>query len=150
MTRLEHSVQIDRPLSDVYSLATQVDRYPEFLPGYLESRVIERRNGDLLLERKAFVKGKIRQWRSWARFCPAEAIHFEHAEGPLKGMQVKWIFTAMSPHRTQLKIIHLFPDFRVFSLAWIREKFIYRSGVNKMATQVVQSFKKACEGVLVL
>ena len=145
MIRFEHSVEIDRPVSDVYSLAEQVERYPEFLPGYLESRIIARRDDGILLERKAFVKGRMTQWRSWASFRPEQTIRFEHAEGPLKGMEVEWLFTARSAARTSLKITHLFPAFRPFSRAWWRGWFVYGPGVRRMASQVVESFKLACE-----
>ena len=146
MTRLEHAIRIDRPLGVVYALAAEVERYPEFLPGYLESRIIERRNGDVLLERRAYVQGKLTQWKSWAHFTPDRAIEFEHAAGPLAGMKVRWLFTALSPYETYLQIIHQFPPFRRLTLPWFREKLVYKPGINQMAHRVVQSFKKACEG----
>ena len=50
MTKLTHTVEIQRPLSEVYGLARQVERYPEFLPGYVESRIVQRRESGALLE----------------------------------------------------------------------------------------------------
>ena len=145
MTRLKHVTDIKKPLQEVYSLAKQVDRYPEFLPEYLESRVLERHHGRLLLERKAMVRGTLYAWRSWVSFDDLTGINFEHAAGPLKGMKIRWHFEALSPEDTRLTITH---DIRVdpsVRLAWLKEKFFYAPSVRRMADRVIIGFKQACE-----
>ena len=133
MTRLQHTAVIERPLRDTYRLAQQVERYPEFLPGYLESRIIERQGERLLLQRKALVEGEIKEWKSWASFLDSQTIVFEHAEGPLKGMTVTWEFNALSPNSTELAITHLF------------ETDHYKPAIDHLANLVINAFKTACE-----
>src|SRR5262245_40844971 len=108
MTTLKHAVEIEKPLEDVYALARQVDRYPEFLPGYLESRILDRRDGRLLLERKAIIQGRLFQWKSWVAFQTNKTIFFTQVEGPLKGMRVEWSFRALAERRTALTLTHVF------------------------------------------
>jgi ribosome-associated toxin RatA of RatAB toxin-antitoxin module len=145
MTRLEHTIDIERPLTDVVKLAKQVEKYPEFLPGYLESRIVEKKEDAVLLERKAVVKGKLHTWRSWVRFPNEEHIEFEHAAGPLKGMQIVWSFSSLTPFQTRLQIVHHVKVPRAWPLGWFLEKTYYAPGVNQMANGVVKDFKLACE-----
>jgi coenzyme Q-binding protein COQ10 len=145
MTPLEHTVVIDRPVSDVYSLAKEVERYPEFLPGYLESRILENHDGRLLLARKARLRGTVHAWRSWVRFDADRAIHFEHAAGPLRGMQVLWKFSALSHRQTHLLIRHELHVRRGGVLGWLLEKFFFAPRLERMASEVIAAFKHACE-----
>jgi ribosome-associated toxin RatA of RatAB toxin-antitoxin module len=145
MTRLEHSIEIDRSLTEVYALAQQVERYPEFLPGYLESRIIGRSNSKVLLERKAIVRGQLREWRSWVSFLNGHQILFVHAAGPLKGMKVVWSFTPISPSKTRLDMVHDIRVPRRWPIGWLLEKTYYGPAVNEMANGVVRDFKQACE-----
>ncbi len=145
MTRLKHVTEIKKPLKAVYSLATQVDRYPEFLPQYLESRVLERQPGRLLLERKAIVRGKLHTWQSWVRFEDMASVDFEHAAGPLKGMKVRWHFEALSPDQTRLTITHDIRVRRPFLIGWLKEKLLFAPSVSEMADRVIDGFKQACE-----
>lgn len=144
MTRLRHAIVINRPLEEVYALAKDVERYPEFLPGYLESKIVDRQGDRLLLQRKATLRGEIKQWKSWASFSP-QGITFEHAEGPLKGMQAVWRFQTLTPSRTELVISHSFEIREPQGWGWILEKFVYKPRISELAEQVVRAFKQACE-----
>jgi ribosome-associated toxin RatA of RatAB toxin-antitoxin module len=145
MTRLQHAVVIERPLPDVYALARQVERYPEFLPGYLESRILRYEGDRALLQRKACVSGELKEWKSWVFFQENQAITFEHAEGPLTGMRVYWQFKALSPHQTELVIVHLFEIHQPAGFGWFNEKFVYKPKIDALAATVIQAFKKVCE-----
>jgi len=145
MQQLNHSVDIARPLPEVYQLARQVERYPEFLPGYIESSVQEIQKDRLLLARKAVMRGKIRAWKSWVRFTDNECIDFEHAAGLLKGMKVHWQFSASGPGRTRLEIIHRMQVRWLLGLGRLFEKWVAAPQVSEMAEAVVRAFKNACE-----
>ena len=140
---LIHEVLIDRPAEDCFHLASQVERYPDFLPGYLKSRVIERQADRFLLERSALVRGRLHEWSSWVQLRPNEEILFEHAAGPLKGMQVQWLFIRQAADRTTLRIIHRFHSDRPWG--WFFERFLVAPAVGGMAAQVIEGFKKTCE-----
>ncbi len=140
---LTHEVTINRRAEDCFRLAAQVERYPDFLPGYLKSQVIERRGDRCLLQRTALVRGRVHEWRSWVSMRPDTEILFEHAAGPLKGMQVQWLFVRHHDHRTTLRIIHRFHSGRTWG--WFIERFLVAPAVGGMAAQVIDGFKKACE-----
>jgi len=74
MTTLDYSIEIDKPLTDVYALASQVERQPEFMPDYLSCKVIDRQPERMLLERSAKIHGKVNVWQSWVRFLPDEGV----------------------------------------------------------------------------
>jgi ribosome-associated toxin RatA of RatAB toxin-antitoxin module len=150
MTKLNHAIDIDRALAEVYNRAKDVERYPEFLPGYLESRIIENVNGELLVERKALVHGQVKQWRSRVRFNGKDEIQFEHAAGPLKGMRVVWSFCALAPTKTRLQIVHHVRVPRRWPVGWFLEKTYYGPAINKIAHGVVRDFKEACETAAVV
>jgi ribosome-associated toxin RatA of RatAB toxin-antitoxin module len=150
MQRLNHAVDIDRALPEVYRLARQVERYPEFLPGYIESSVQEIQKDRLLLARKAVMRGKVRAWKSWVRFTENDCIDFEHAAGPLKGMNVHWQFSALGPACTHLEIIHRMQVRWPLGLGRLFEKWVAAPQVSEMAEAVVRAFKNACEACEIL
>jgi coenzyme Q-binding protein COQ10 len=49
MPRVEHSVVIEAPIAEVYSIITDYERYPEFLPDMKEVRIIDRHDGVALV-----------------------------------------------------------------------------------------------------
>jgi ribosome-associated toxin RatA of RatAB toxin-antitoxin module len=145
MQSLEHSTLIEKPLKEVYALARQVERYPEFLPGYIESRILERHGDKALLSRAAKLDGRILRWTSWVSFRQDESMLFEQAEGPLKGMRVRWDFTSKQTHQTQVTITHRFHIARPRVIGWLKERFIFRPKIDRIASQVVAALKQACE-----
>ncbi len=145
MTRLEHTTVIQKPLSQVFALARQVEHYPEFLPGYIESRITDRREDALLLERAALIQGHLYRWKSWVRFEENRSICFEQAEGPLRGMKVEWQFDSMGSSETRVTIIHRFHLNRPWAIGrWI-ERFVYKPKIAAMAALVVAALKRVCE-----
>src|SRR4030088_1653804 len=104
MTQLKHAIEIDRPIEDVYALAKQVERYPEFMKDYLTSQIVEHSPDGDVVERSAMVKGKLYTWKSRVSYQENEGVYFVHQEGPLHGMQVSWRFLELTPERTRLTI----------------------------------------------
>ncbi len=146
MARMTHSIDIERPLTEVYALARQVERYPEFMPDYLSSKVIERTPEGDVVERSALVKGKLYVWKSRVTFQENEGVYFVHQEGPLHGMQVSWRFLSLDPSRTRLTITHTFQIQRKFPfLGQLLEAWYYKPNISDIAGRVVVGFKKACE-----
>jgi ribosome-associated toxin RatA of RatAB toxin-antitoxin module len=145
MTRLEHSILINRPLTDVFALARQVETYPDFLPGYIESRIVERRGETLLLQRAAIVRGKHYRWQSFVQFEENRAITFEQAEGPLRGMKVVWAFEAEDAEKTRVTITHEFQLTQPLGLGRLLERFYFAPRISEIASQVVKALKRTCE-----
>jgi ribosome-associated toxin RatA of RatAB toxin-antitoxin module len=146
MIQLNYAIDIDRPLKDVYALARQVERHPEFLPDYLSCRVVERQPDRLLLERTALIRGKLEAWRSWVSFRENEGLYFVHQGGRLNGMQVTWQFNEESPRRTRMTITQTFHIRLPFPWvgSWL-EKKVFGPKLSNIAQRVIRSFKRACE-----
>lgn len=143
--RLEHSADIAQSLTDVYARARAVERYPDFLPGYVASRIVEKQGDRALIERQARLRGKLHTWRSRVEFRDNRSIHFQHVNGPLEGMSVDWQFAALAERRTRLSIVH---DIRVkcpFPINKVLERWFYGPKIDALAAQVVTAFKHACE-----
>ncbi|HVO32509.1 MAG TPA: SRPBCC family protein [Elusimicrobiota bacterium] len=148
MTVLEHSIEINQAVARAFALARQVERYPEFMKDYLESRIIERGPDGDVVERAALVKGRRYVWKSRVRFQENRGVHFEHLEGPLHGMQVHWDFLPLAPNRTRLSITHRFRIAHALApVGWALERWYYKPHINDIANRVVVSFKQACEAM---
>ena len=146
MTKFTYSIEIARPLAQVYRLASQVERHPEMMPEYLSCCVLERQQERLLLERTAMIRGKILAWRSWASFRENEGIYFVHEGGPLNGMHVNWRFKSLGTDQTQMSITqefhirHPLPYVGAFLEQWI-----FGPKLRDIAERVIHSFKQASE-----
>ncbi|TMB56395.1 MAG: hypothetical protein E6J47_05115 [Chloroflexi bacterium] len=90
-SRLE--LRIDAPLERIYSLASDVERWPERLPHYRYVRRLPSSNGE-----RRFAMGARRgwipvRWETSQRLLPEERrIEFTHTGGVTRGMQVAWRF----------------------------------------------------------
>jgi coenzyme Q-binding protein COQ10 len=146
MKTFRHSINIGRPIDEVYALAKQVERYPQFMKDYLTSKIIERRADGDLIERSSLVKGKLYSWKSLATYSENEGVYFVHQEGPLHGMKVSWRLTPQSSDTTVLTITHQLNVQRALpGVGWLLERFYYAPRIQDIASRVVVAFKEACE-----
>ena len=143
MVHMEDSIIVKDNLERVYDISRDVEKYPEFIPGYLESRVEGSREGKLIIKRVAWVKEKQLTWRSMASFQKNSCIEFEQIEGRLKGMKAKWLFEK-APEGTKVVITH---DFRLGLpvIGWFKERLIAKPAVSKVARTVLRALKTKVE-----
>ena len=86
-------VHIDAPLERIFSLAAEVERWPERLPHYRYVERLPSANGE-----RRFAMGARRgpipvRWQAIQRPLPEERrIEFTHIGGVTRGMQVAWRF----------------------------------------------------------
>lgn len=86
-------VRIDAPLERIFSLAAEVERWPERLPHYRYVRRLPAENGE-----RRFAMGARRgpipvRWEAIQRPLPDQRrIEFTHTGGVTRGMQVAWRF----------------------------------------------------------
>jgi coenzyme Q-binding protein COQ10 len=78
----------------MFDLVIDVERYPEFVPGYLDVR-ITRRDGDTLYvdQTIGFAAARVK-FESVAETSPPERISINSTTGPFKRLSVDWQFTA--------------------------------------------------------
>jgi len=140
---LEDSVLIDCPPRALYALISDVERHKDLLPGYQESRIVDRAEDVLVLQRRAMIHGRMRCWKSEVSMEENRSIHFRQLEGPLRGMQVRWDLEPEG-QQTKLRIIH---DVSVkpWWKKWWMEQVIARPAIEKTARMVLEALKLAAE-----
>jgi ribosome-associated toxin RatA of RatAB toxin-antitoxin module len=102
-------IVIQAPLGSVFAVASDVERWPEFLPHYRWVRVLERRPGGALVEMAAWRPfGRFRYpawWVSEMEIVPESAVRYRHVRGITRGMDVAWRFVP-GPDGVEVTIEH--------------------------------------------
>jgi ribosome-associated toxin RatA of RatAB toxin-antitoxin module len=88
-------VVVAAPRARVYALATDVERWPTFLPHYRWVRVLERRPDGTVVEMAAWRPFGLLRYPTWwvseMRLEPdAGVIRYRHLRGITRGMDVTW------------------------------------------------------------
>ena len=141
--RLKDSILINCPQEPLYRLLSDVERHTEILPGYLESRIVERKDDSCIVQREAIIHGKRRRWKSEVWFEEGKAIHFRQSEGLLKGMRVDW-FLENNSRVSRLRIIHevtVRPRWR----GWWIERWVAKPAIEQTARLVLEAIKHVAE-----
>jgi len=76
----------------LFAVAADIERYPEFVPGCLAARVVERRP-DLWIVDNSFSFGPARSdFRSRAAFDPPHGLTISSEDGPWREFRLAWGF----------------------------------------------------------
>ena len=87
---------------DLFVLVADVERYPEFLPGWQEVNVVDAEANHKRV-RQVFGMGPVRiDFLSLADFSPPETIHIHSDDSPFQVLDIDWHFAAMGEHSTEL------------------------------------------------
>ncbi len=88
----------------LFELVADIERYPDFLPGWLSARILAREGGQLRVEQVLQAGPARLRFRSRAQLQPCSRIHIETLDGPLRGSRIEWRFTALDGGRCQLQL----------------------------------------------
>ena len=80
------------PCERLFSLVLDIERYPEFVPGYLRAQVLRRGTDTLEVEQSVGVGPATVTFRSQAEFAPLQRIAFHSADGPFHRLAMEWSF----------------------------------------------------------
>lgn len=76
----------------LFDIVADVERYPEFLPGWIDAQVLSRKE-DHMLVRQTLGIGPIRtRFCSRADYCPPDAISIRSDDGPFHHLEIAWHF----------------------------------------------------------
>lgn len=86
------------------------------------------------------------KWTATQTNDPARPhIAFHHVAGPLRGMDVEWIFTPLDAHRTRVQIVHhldfQFPIFAEFFGKYVASDVF----IHGVATKTLAHMKRLAE-----
>ena len=103
------SIAIAAPLGLVYTVASDVERWPEFLPHYRWVKVLERSEDRAVVEMAAWRPfGRLKYptwWVSEMRLEPERAIHYRHIRGITRGMDVVWSLESRG-EMVEVRVVH--------------------------------------------
>jgi ribosome-associated toxin RatA of RatAB toxin-antitoxin module len=115
MTTMDERL-VRAPLSRIFALAANVERWPALLPHYRYVRYLERRaDGGGIVDMSAYRPFGIVQWPTWWRSSmrvhapgpvAAPAVRFTHIAGVTRGMEVEWTFHEVEGG-THVRIVHV-------------------------------------------
>ena len=88
----------------LFELVADIERYPDFLPGWRSARVLAREGGRLHVEQVVQAGPATLRFRTRAQLHPCSRIHIETLDGPLRGLHIEWRFTAPGPGRCRLQL----------------------------------------------
>ena len=107
---------VDAPLSRIFRLAADVERWPALLRHYRYVRFVDRRaDGGGVVDMSANRPFGIVQWPTWWQSRMAvkapggpriPSIRYTHVAGVTRGMEVEWTFEEMGG-MTRVRIVHL-------------------------------------------
>jgi ribosome-associated toxin RatA of RatAB toxin-antitoxin module len=90
---IEAEIVVDAPVRDVYELAKDQERFPEFMPDVETVRVLERRPDSILTRWKTLVEDAPIEWTEEDRFDDdATRIDYKLLEGDLEKFEGSWTF----------------------------------------------------------
>jgi ribosome-associated toxin RatA of RatAB toxin-antitoxin module len=93
MPFVEVAIEIDAPARDVYELAKEQERFPEFMPDVESVTVLERHADRLVTRWKTLVEDAPIEWTEEDRFDDATTtITYRLLEGDLDVFQGTWSF----------------------------------------------------------
>ena len=88
----------------LFDLVADVERYPQFLPGWISARIL-RREGDVYDTDQVIGLGPIRQrFRSRTVLRRPDAIEVAALDGPFDAFQLSWRFEPLPPARCRLAL----------------------------------------------
>jgi len=140
---LEDSILIDCTPQGLYTLISDVERHKDLLPGYKESRIVERKDEVVVLQREAMIHGRLRRWKSEVSLEENRGIHFRQLEGPFEGMRVRWDLEAKD-RGTELRIIHDV-EVKPWWKKWWVERVVAKPAIEATARIVLVAIKQAAE-----
>ncbi|MFH1562292.1 MAG: SRPBCC family protein [Nitrospirota bacterium] len=145
MIRTVNSILIKADMNRVFSVAADMEKYPEFIPSYKEVKVVSREGNKMIVERIGQVGKKAVKWKSCVTIEPNKSIKAEQLEGPIKGMQIQWLFEN-TKDGVQITLTHDFEYKKIPLIGNLIGKLIVARIVKKMAEETLKGIKGRAEG----
>lgn len=113
MPQFQYQRQVPFPAEAVFDLVADVERYPRFLPGWREARVVERRDDVLTVEQTLGGWGFSWRFRTRATLDRPRQIRIETREHPFEHLLQIWRFRPVDEANT---LVSLEADYALASL----------------------------------
>ena len=89
----------------VFDVVADIERYPEFLPGWRSAKLLDRENNTLVVEQE--LGFPLLNWRfeSRATLEPPYQICIESSKGPFPDLEIRWGFTPVENDQTKVSLM---------------------------------------------
>jgi len=144
MISVKNEIIIDAPLSVVFNIASDVEKYPEFIPTYKKVKIIEQDGERMIVQREGMAWGKLVNWSSEVWISPNISIKAIQLEGLLQGMRIEWQFEEIDD-RTRILLVHNFEYKRIPFIGNLIARFIIARIVSRMAEETLKGIKGMSE-----
>lgn len=104
MPQFHYQRQVPFPAEPVFDLVADVERYPRFLPGWREARVVERRDDVLTVEQTLGGWGFSWRFRTRATLDRPWQIRIETREHPFEHLLQIWRFSPVDEVNTLVSL----------------------------------------------
>ncbi|MBV8073811.1 MAG: aromatase/cyclase [Candidatus Eremiobacteraeota bacterium] len=149
MPYVEVRIEIAAPAPDVYELAKQQERFPEFMPDVESVTVLERRRDALVTRWKTLVEEAPIEWTEEDRFDD-ERTRIEYAliEGDLDTFEGVWTFEDTGSGTTRV-VLGVEYDFGVPTLAELIGPTLERK-VRENGEMMLAGLKREAEAATII
>ena len=102
--RYSDSTQLPYPCRQVFDLVADIERYPEFLPGWKHSRILDRNDNRLYAEQQLQTGPLVFRFHSTALLEPCSGIHISANDGPFRELHIDWCFTPIDDDHCRVMV----------------------------------------------
>ncbi|MFH0775444.1 MAG: SRPBCC family protein [bacterium] len=141
MIKVENTIYIKAKRDMVFSVVSDFEAWPQFIPTYKEVKVIERKGNKMVIERKGSVGGREVLWKSEAELFPPDLIKSRQIVGPIPDMEIEWLFEDLG-EETRIRLIHSFHYKKPPLIGWVIGRLIVKRVVSAMAQKTLEAIKK--------
>lgn len=145
MIKVRNTVVINAPRDEVFSVASDFERWPEFMPSYKEVKIVERTEDKMVIERMGQVIGKPAFWKSEVSLEPPKMIKAKQVKGPIPDMDIEWLFEELDGE-TKIVLVHNFEYKKIPLIGGIIGRLIAAKIVRRMAQETLEDIKRRIEG----
>jgi ribosome-associated toxin RatA of RatAB toxin-antitoxin module len=141
MREMTRSALVARSPELVYQLVEDVERYPEFVPGCTEAKVLERSASEMVA-RLAVRRGPLRtEFTTRNRLDPARSMRMDLVEGPFSLLEGNWTFTPVASNGCRIELALRFQFSNVLKSALFEPLF------EETAAALVRAFVSRAQSI---
>lgn len=133
---------VNHPRADVFDLVADIERYPDFVPGWKEARILSDGDGRRSVEQAVGVGAFVWRFRTGAVLERPQRIRIQGKGGPLRRLHQVWRFEEQGQGKT---LVELWTDYALHGgpAAAAAGPFFRRR-----TEQVVAAFRRRADSVL--
>jgi coenzyme Q-binding protein COQ10 len=139
MSKYSKKMTLSWQCEQLFELAADITRYPEFLPGWKQVTILRRSDNNLLVEQYVGLGPIKKPFVSVAELIPCKEVKVHSNDGPFDYLDIQWKFETMDGGNCQ---VCLLVDYEMKNrlLDRLSDRFF-----KTMTADVVDKFRKEAE-----